>query len=84
MTEKYKNKIFTIYGKPQCHFCTKAKDLLIRKSIPYVYYEIGKDLTVAELFHIIDSEVRSVPQIMVDNHLIGDYNSLVRYLKNDN
>jgi glutaredoxin 1 len=79
--DKEQGEEFVVYGKPGCQFCVKAKKLLESKGLAYTYAEIGKDLSVAEFFIEIGEEVRSVPQIMVDKHLIGDYNSLVRYLK---
>ena len=75
------SELFTVYGKPSCQFCDKAKKLLESKGLVYKYVEIGRDLSVAEFFVEIGQEVRTVPQIMVDKHLIGDYNSIMRYLK---
>ena len=72
---------FVVYGKPGCQNCVKAKNLLESKGLAYKYVEIGRDLSVAEFHFQIGAEVRTVPQIMVDKHLIGDYNSLMRYLK---
>ena len=73
---------FTIYGTANCQYCVKAKQLLDKKNISYTYKEIGRDISLGEFHHEIgDDDVRTVPQIMVDNHLVGDYNSLVRYLQ---
>ena len=72
---------FVVYGKPGCQNCVKAKNLLESKGLAYKYVEIGRDLSVAAFHFQIGAEVRTVPQIMVDKHLIGDYNSLIRYLK---
>jgi glutaredoxin 1 len=79
--DKEQSEEFVVYGKPGCQNCVKAKNLLESKGLAYKYVEIGRDLSVGEFFIEIGEEVRSVPQIMVDKHLIGDYNSLVRYLK---
>ena len=75
------SEVFTVYGKPGCTYCVKAKKLLESKGLAYTYKEVGTDVSVAELFAEIGHEVRTVPQIMVDKHLIGDYNSLMKYLK---
>jgi|TARA_Y100000758_G_C15974786_1_gene394629 glutaredoxin len=72
---------FVVYGKPGCHFCRQAKKLLESKGLDYEYKEIGVQISLGEFYHEIGEEVRTVPQIMVDKRLIGDYNSLVRYLK---
>lgn len=79
--EEEQGEEFVVYGKPGCQNCVKAKHLLESKGLAYKYVEIGRDLSVAEFFVEIGEEVRTVPQIMVDKHLIGDYNSLMRYLK---
>jgi glutaredoxin 1 len=75
------SEIFTVYGKPGCTFCVKAKNLLESKGLAYTYKEVGFDISMNEFFHEIGQEVRTVPQIMVDKRLIGDYNSLMKYLK---
>ena len=77
-----KNSEFVVYGKPRCKYCQQAKGILDAKGLKYTYKEIGTDISLGEFFHEIGEEVRTVPQIMVDKHLVGDYNSLVRYLKN--
>ena len=79
--EEEQGEEFVVYGKPKCQFCVKAKTLLESKGLAYTYVEIGRDISLGEFFHVIGEEVRTVPQIMVDKHLIGDYNSLIRYLK---
>jgi len=79
--EEEQGEEFIIYGKPGCPNCVKSKKLLESKGLAYKYVEIGVDISLAEFFHQIGQEVRTVPQIMVDKHLIGEYNSLIRYLK---
>ncbi len=70
----------TIYSKPNCTFCDKAKSLV--KGLDLVYEEkmFGKDFnTVEELYEAVGKQVRTMPQIKIDGELIGGYNQLVEY-----
>ena len=70
----------TIYSKPNCVFCDKAKSLV--KGLDLVYEEkmFGKDFnTVEELYEAVGKQVRTMPQILIDDKLIGGYNQLVEY-----
>ena len=70
----------TIYSKPNCVFCDKAKSLV--KGLDLVYEEkmFGKDFnTVEELYEAVGKQVRTMPQIKIDGKLIGGYNQLVEY-----
>ncbi len=70
----------TIYSKPNCVFCDKAKSLV--KGLDLIYEEkmFGKDFnTVEELYEAVGKQVRTMPQILIDDKLIGGYNQLVEY-----
>lgn len=75
---------FTIYSKPGCSFCEKAKDLLKSKQLEYseVIIDVGqkkeddkKYITVDEIRALIPG-VTSVPQIFKDGTLLGGYEAL--------
>ena len=51
MSEKKLQSV--IYSKPNCPYCTKAKDLLNNSRIDYTEITIGKDITVERLFEEI-------------------------------
>ena len=70
----------TIYSKPNCVFCDKAKSLV--KGLDLIYEEkmFGKDFnTVEELYEAVGKQVRTMPQILIDDKLIGGYNQLVEH-----
>ena len=69
----------TIYSKNNCVFCNKAKHLV--KSLGYEYTEKKmEDFESTEaMLEDIGKQVRTMPQIKVDDKLIGGYNQLVEY-----
>ena len=68
-----------VYSKPSCVYCDKAKSLL--KQLGYDYEEkiVTKDLTLEQLFEALGKQVRTIPQIVIDEKHIGGYNELVEY-----
>ena len=80
--------MFTVYSKPDCGFCDKAKSLLSSKQIQYdeIIVDTGSEpvqgkkyVTVDELRKLIPN-VRSVPQIFRENEYIGGYEALRKIL----
>jgi len=72
----------TIYSKPNCTYCEKSKSML--KSLGETYTEkmFGKDFkTPEELYEAVGKQVRTMPQIMINDELIGGYNQLVEYFE---
>lgn len=60
-----------IYGKENCKFCSKAKELAIENGYELEYIDIKEhNITVDELCNICGDEVSTVPQIFLD----GVYN----------
>lgn len=76
-----------VYSRDNCVFCDKAKSLLQVKELAYTEQIVGVDLSIGDLFEKLGKEVRTIPQIVVDNSLIGGYNELIEYIaekeKND-
>lgn len=64
-----------IYTKPDCTYCGRAKKLLAIQGIPYQEIVIGTDVTREEFLELIPN-AKTVPQIIIDNELIGGYNQL--------
>ena len=71
---KRKNMI-TIYGKPRCTFCDKAKRLCETKGLDYEYKLLDADYTAEELFEKVPN-ARTFPQIFIDGEAIGGYQQL--------
>jgi glutaredoxin 3 len=73
------NKII-IYSKPNCTYCDKSKHLLKTLGFEYEEKMFGKDFnTPDELFEAVGKQVRTMPQIIIDDKHIGGYNELVEY-----
>ena len=70
----------TIYSKPNCVFCEKAKSMVKNLGFEYEEKMFGKDfMTPDELFEAVGKQVRTMPQIIIDDKHIGGYNELVEY-----
>ena len=68
----------TVYGKPQCTYCDKAKALLNSKGIEYTYIDLMED---AEAMTFIRSTgARTVPQVYNGDTLIGGFEDLSKWL----
>jgi glutaredoxin len=57
-----------------------AKTLLEKKGIDYEEFMVGTDITKNELIETIGQDVRSVPQILIDNKYVGGYTELSKFL----
>lgn len=74
-----------IYGKDGCPYCVKAKEACENANIPYTYINIvgpNSQATKADVQARINAlghshEMRTVPQIFVDDKWIGGYDNLV-------
>ncbi len=65
----------TIYTTEYCPYCLRAKSLLKSRNIPYEEINLeGKDSELMALKN--RTGLRTVPQIFVDDALIGGYNEL--------
>lgn len=77
------NSNITVYTKDNCVYCEKAKALLKGLDLSFTEKKYGKDFnTPEELFDAVGKKVRTMPQIMIDNELVGGYNQLVEYYNN--
>lgn len=71
--------MITVYSKPNCSYCTRAKTLLRGQNIDYNEVMLGVDIpleSAKELF----PEARTAPIIVVEGVYIGGYDQLVKYL----
>lgn len=74
--------MITIYGKANCGFCTKAKDLAESRKLKYEYKDVGiNQATLDEMQARVLTPVRSVPQIFIRDAHIGGYTDLIKYLE---
>lgn len=76
--------MYTVYSKPNCKFCTQAKQLLEAKGLPYQEFildvgqvkEDGKTYVTVEQLKQLVPTARTVPQIFLDDTLIGGFDAL--------
>lgn len=71
-------KIFT---SPDCNYCHAAKDLLQKQGITYQEVDLIKDDEHAQQL-LTQSGLRTVPQIFINEELIGGFTELSELLSN--
>ena len=70
-----------IYSKTNCVYCTKAKGLLEKLRLDYTEKKLEEFESVDKMLEDIGKQVRQMPQIKIDNELIGGYNQLVEFFE---
>jgi glutaredoxin 3 len=73
--------IVEVYSKNNCIFCTRAKDLLSRKNIPYTEYNIDMNYTREEFLQKFPN-AKTVPQIVINGEHIPGYDHLTEWMEN--
>jgi len=72
-------KIFVVWTKDNCAFCTRAKQLITAKGHAYEERNVGNGgYTLNELYEAAPN-ARTFPQITFGGTLIGGYTDLVEY-----
>ena len=69
-----------IYSKNSCVYCTKAKNLVKNLGLDYTEKRLEEFESVDKMLEDIGKQVRQMPQIKIDNELIGGYHQLVEHL----
>lgn len=69
-----------VWSKEQCPYCDQAKSLLASKGIEFEEKKIGTGYTKEQLLEAVPT-ARSVPQIFIDDKLIGGFTDLQKHLK---
>jgi glutaredoxin 3 len=68
-----------VWSKYHCPFCDQAKALLRQRGIPFEEKKIGDGYSKEELLEAIPT-ARTVPQIFIDDQLIGGFTELKAHL----
>jgi len=74
--------MYTIYGKPDCPYCERAKELLKSKWLDFEYFDVVKDSgkfaeMIGKVVDRIGTRPRTVPQIFSpEGEYIGGYDDL--------
>jgi len=71
-----------IWSKYQCPYCDQAKALLAQKGINFEERKIGNGWTKEDLLEAVPS-ARTVPQIFLNNELVGGFTELKKYLESN-
>lgn len=74
-----------IYSKDDCPWCDKAKGLLTQYNFQYKELKYGIDYSKDDLSILMPADKKiAVPQIIIDNILIGGYSDLLSYFEQHN
>ena len=69
-----------IWSKDPCPFCDQAKALLTQRGIEFEEKKIGHGYSREQLLEAVPN-ARTVPQIFLDDELIGGFTELRKHLK---
>lgn len=69
-----------IWSRYHCPYCDQAKALLKSKDITFEEKKIGDGYTKEELLEAVPT-ARTVPQIFIDDKLIGGFTELKQFLQ---
>ena len=72
-----------VWSKYQCPYCDQAKALLKQKGYTIEERKIGDGYTKEDLLEAIPS-ARTVPQIFINETLVGGFNELKKHLEEQN
>jgi len=76
-----KPKDVTIFTRPDCAYCARAKGMLNDAGIQYEELVLNRDYTESTLRAV--AGISSVPQIFIDGDYVGGSESLEEYLSTD-
>lgn len=71
-----------VWSRYHCPFCDQAKALLKAKDIPFEERKIGDGYTKEDLLEAVPT-ARTVPQIFLDEKLIGGFTELKKYFESE-
>ena len=69
-----------VWSKDACPFCEQAKVLLKSKNIEFEERNVSQNWTREQLLEAVPN-ARTVPQIFLNNELVGGFNELQKKLK---
>lgn len=74
--------MYTVLGRPNCSWCSKAKELLSSKGKDVLYVDVSKDIWVRTL--LVKARLTTVPQVFgPDGAYIGGHENLVNHLEEE-
>jgi glutaredoxin 3 len=69
-----------VWSKYHCPYCDQAKALLKQKGIPFEERKIGDGYSKEDLLEAVPT-ARTVPQIFINEQLIGGFTELKAHLQ---
>ena len=69
-----------VWSKDSCPFCVQAKALLESKGIKFEERNVSKNWTREQLLEAVP-DARTLPQIFLDNKLVGGFTELRKHLQ---
>ena len=69
-----------VWSKENCPYCVQAKALLESRGIKFEERNVSKDWTREQLLAAVPN-ARTLPQIFVDDKLVGGFNELRKHLQ---
>jgi len=72
-----------VWSKYHCPYCDQAKALLTQKGIGFEERKIGDGYSKEDLLEAVPT-ARTVPQIFLDEQLIGGFTELKKYFETQN
>jgi len=69
-----------IYTKDNCIWCDRAKILLDSKKISYIEIDLSDDSERLKFYEKIGDNVKTVPQVFIDDKRIGGFQDLKVFL----
>ena len=69
-----------IWSKYHCTYCDQAKALLTQRGIQFEERKIGDGYTKEDLLEAVPT-ARTVPQIFIDEQLVGGFTELKQHLE---
>ena len=71
-----------VWSKNQSPYCDQAKNLLKMKGIEFEERNVSKDWTKEQLLEAVPT-ARTVPQIFLDDKLIGGFTELKKHFEEE-
>ena len=69
-----------VWSKDACPFCVQAKALLKSRDIEFEERNVSKDWTREQLLEAVPN-ARTLPQIFLDDKLVGGFTELRKHLQ---
>ena len=71
----------TVFSTPKCSWCNKVTQILENSKIEVTKVDVAESVENFEkMQNFAGQDVRSVPQVVIDNKFIGGYTEVERFL----